>query len=138
MAVVGDKREVMRIYEFMSALNTKSSNAPSTDDLLKIIQAQQKQIDSLTGYMKDSENKRQTMERHTTQTPIDRFTNANESSTERCSNQYPMDRRPLIDLCIVTVVEDRVISRRTAALHRTGTTVRKTSSIYCYESTNRG
>lgn len=67
--------------------------APSTDDLLKIIQAQQKQIDSLTGYMKDSENKQQTMERHTTQTPIDRFTNANESSTERRSNQYPMDRQ---------------------------------------------
>lgn len=75
------------------SLNTKSSDAPSTDDLLKIIQAQQKQIDSLTGYMKDSENKQQTMERHTTQTPIDRFTNPNESSTERRSNQYPMDRQ---------------------------------------------
>lgn len=73
-------------------LNTKSSDVPSTEDLLKIIEAQQKQIDSLTGYMKDSANKLPTTERHTTQTPtgIKRFTN--DSSMERRSNQYPMDR----------------------------------------------
>lgn len=62
---------------------------PSREDLYKIIQAQQKQIDSITGYMKDSGNKQPSMERHTT--PIERFTN--ESSTERRSNQFPMDHR---------------------------------------------
>lgn len=42
---------------------------------------------------------------------------------------------PLIAMCFVTVVEDMVIFRGTAALQRTGTTFRKTSNIYCYEST---
>lgn len=45
--------------------NTQTSDVITTD-LLKTIQAQQKQFDSLTGFMKDSGNKHPSRKRHTT------------------------------------------------------------------------
>lgn len=43
-------------------LNTQTTDSPTTDQLLKIIEAQQKQIDSLTGLIRDCGTSQQTRE----------------------------------------------------------------------------